>query len=259
MAVGNILEIADQEKFYRRIIEYSVEATVLHSGYKIIYINDSGARFLRGEKEELIGSILLDVFPEKVQPIIKERIKQIINENEPADLVEQIIKKMDGTTVEVLISCHPVIYGDRVVIQSVFRDITKQKVIEKKNRELARGIHTISTPIVPIFKGISVLPLVGEINEDRSNLLLETIPIKITGMGLEYLIVDFSGVYNFDRVVVGSLVNLHKIVKLLGIHMIVTGIRPELALSSREFGEDLDTIQTTSTVMQALQLLGVNK
>lgn len=259
MAVGNVLAITDQEKFYRRIIEYSVEATILHSDYKIIYINDSGARFLEGEKEELIGSVLLNVFSEEVKPIIKERIKQVIDENEPADLVEQIITKMDGTTVEVLISCHPVIYGDRVVIQTVLRDITEQKVIEKKNRELLKGIHTISTPIVPILKGISVLPLVGKIDEDRSNLLLETIPTKIIGMGLEYLIVDFSGVYNFDRVVVGCLVNLHKIAKLLGIHMIVTGIRPELALASREFGEDLVTIQTTSTVMQALQLLGVNK
>ena len=82
--------------------------------------------------------------------------------------------------------------------------------------------------------------------------------MKIAGTELDYLIIDFSGVYNFDKIVVESLLTLHQIVKLLGIEMIVTGIRPELAIASRSFGEDLFTIITTPTVMQALELLGIS-
>jgi rsbT co-antagonist protein RsbR len=166
---------------------------------------------------------------------------------------------MDGKTVEVLISCNPVIYGECVVIQSVFRDITKMKVIEIENVELLKKIQAISTPIVPITKGISVLPLIGELDKDRCELLLETVPIKIAGTELDYLIVDFSGIYNLDQIVVESLHTLHQIVKLLGIQMIETGMRPELAIDLRGFGEDLFTIITTPTVMHALELLGINK
>ena len=163
MAIGELFTIEEQERFYQRVIEYLVEPTVLHSDHKIIYINESGAKFLKGSKEELVGSVLLNVFTEAVKPLIKTRIKQVIEKNEPADIVEQKISKMDGTTVDVLISCNPVVYGDRVVIQSVFRDITKLKIIEIENVELLKGIQAISTPIVPITKGISVLPLIGEL------------------------------------------------------------------------------------------------
>lgn len=45
---------------------------------------------------------------------------------------------------------------------------------------------------------------------------------------------------------------------MLGIQVITTGIRPELAITPQNFGEDLLEIRISRTVMHAMHLLDVN-
>lgn len=147
-------------------------------------------------------------------------------------------------------------YGNRVVVQTVFRDITRIRDAENVNTQLMKKINDLSFPIVPIAKGISVLPLIGALDRNRAEQLLEGIPMQIQGANLDYLIIDFSGVYNFDMIIVEHILKLYKVTKLLGVQTIVTGIRPELALASTQLTNDLQLIRTSITVMSALKSLG---
>lgn len=147
-------------------------------------------------------------------------------------------------------------YGNRVVVQTVFRDITRIRDAENVNTQLMKKINDLSFPIVPIAKGISVLPLIGALDRNRAEQLLEGIPMQIQGANLDYLIIDFSGVYNFDMIIVEHILKLYKVTKLLGVQAIVTGIRPELALASTQLTNDLQLIRTSITVMSALKSLG---
>ncbi|WP_367946597.1 PAS domain-containing protein [Bacillus sp. V59.32b] len=76
-------ELMERENMYRQIIEYSLETIVIHADHKILYINQSGANFLRAAKEDIIGARVLDVFQEKDRPAIKERIQKAMTENIP--------------------------------------------------------------------------------------------------------------------------------------------------------------------------------
>jgi rsbT co-antagonist protein RsbR len=238
---------------YREIIENIFEATIIHSDYKVIYINEPGARMLGAKKEELIGVNVLDIFPNDAKDEINERVRKALEENEIGALIEQTIILFDGSTLEVELYCHPFMYGEKRAVISVLRDITSRKEIEL---ELKKKVSEISTPIVPLLDGISIIPLVGTMDFDQTKTLLDILPEKLKlEDDIKHIIIDFSGIYNIDEVVIDFLMKINSIMKLLGINPIITGIRPELAQSALQIGNDLYSITTISTVKQALRYL----
>ncbi|MEC5425733.1 PAS domain S-box protein [Virgibacillus sp. C22-A2] len=242
----------DKETMYQQIVEYSFETTVIHSDHKVLYINQSGAEFLGANKEDIIGTNILDVFTDKDRDFLVERIRQGTIENKIGELIEITVKKADGTLVDVELYCHPVEFGETKAMQSILRDITPQRKAEKRLRQV---IREVATPIVPVHEGISVLPLVGELDSDRIEQLLNIIPQKILDHDLDYLIIDISGAYNIDTHVVEFLYKINAIIGMLGITLIFTGIRPELTKAAVEVCINIDTLRTMSTVKQALNHL----
>ncbi|WP_423787975.1 PAS domain S-box protein, partial [Klebsiella pneumoniae] len=72
--------------------------------------------------------------------------------NVPGELIEEKIFRLDGSMLDVELYCHPVLFGDKRAIQTTLRDITKRKEAEKQYK---REINAVSSPIVPVFDGIS--------------------------------------------------------------------------------------------------------
>ncbi len=148
------------ENMYTQIIDYSVETIIIHVDYKILYINQSGVKFLRGSKENIIGSNLLSIFKDEKKSEIIDRIQKAMSSKEPADLIEQTITRFDESIVEVEHYCHPVLFGGRKAMQSVLRDITKRKDAERRlsDREklasigqIAAGIaHEVRNPLTSV-------------------------------------------------------------------------------------------------------------
>lgn len=244
------LGIKEKEEIYQQITEYSDETTIIHSNQKVLYINQPGSEFFKADKEALIGANVVDVFTDDYKEFITKRIRTGMEDRTIGELVETTVKRFDGTQADVELYCYPVQYGETVAIQSTIRDITAQK---KTERDLMQLKNEISTPIVPIMDGLAVLPLVGSVDGDRSNLLLDIIPQKIQGENLHCLIIDVSGIYNIDNVVAEFLYRIDHIMRLLGIKLIFTGIRPELALKAIEARVDFSQLTTMGTVKQALK------
>ncbi|MBT2690603.1 PAS domain S-box protein [Bacillus sp. ISL-47] len=253
LSTGTIPDHARNE-LYRQIVENTFETTIVHSDYKVLYINNPGAEMLGAAKEDLIGAEVLDIFPDDAKIRIRERIRKALEENEIGALIDQTIVTSDGSSLEVELSCHPFPYGEKRAILSVLRDITDQK---KTEREYKKRQNEVSTPIVPVMDEISIIPLVGTIDFDKAQILLETLPTKLkTETNVKHIIIDFSGIFNLDEVVVDFLIKIEAIMRLLGIQPIITGIRPELAQKALDnMGRSLHSIVTMKSVKQALTFL----
>lgn len=246
----------EKEQMYSQIIEYSVETIIIHSDYEIVYINESGAKNLKGAKEDIIGTCVLDCFQEHSKKAIQERIRKTTVECKPAELIEESVFKLDGTLVDVELYCHPITFGNKKAVQTTLRDITSRKEEEKQHK---RQVNELSTPIVPILAGISVLPLVGSIDVERAIQLLDKIPSEAQAKDIEVLIIDFSGIYTFDEMITDYILKIHNVLELLGIRSIITGIRPDLTQSAVRLGVDLSSTKTMGNVQQALKYLGISK
>ncbi|MBO1512456.1 PAS domain S-box protein [Metabacillus bambusae] len=240
---------------YKQVIEYALEPLIIHSQLKILYINRAAEIFFRASREDIIGASPLDIFKETSKSAIDKRILSAYEQ--PANIIEETIYRMDSTTVDVELYCHPVLMGNTKAIQTYVRDITERRLTEKRQKEITMQINELSATLVPLLEGIAVLPLLGSIDEERAVQLLDSIPVKVKEQKVKYLIVDFSGIYNLDSMVTGYIFKINNVLSLLGVLSIFSGLRPELALAAINLNINFKSTPTVSTVKDALHLLGV--
>ncbi|WP_374989651.1 STAS domain-containing protein (plasmid) [Priestia megaterium] len=131
-----------------------------------------------------------------------------------------------------------------------FNDKTKEMIETVENEILELG-----APIVPIKNAVAVLPLVGSFHEKRINHILNNVIPKVVGLEVEILVIDLSGVHVFDTFVAHGFFEMRKILSLLGIKTIMTGVRPDLAQTAVQLGLDTQGIQTFNSVKDVLETL----
>ena len=155
-----ILNNETSELMYKQIIEYSDETIIIHLDHEILYINQAGVNLLRGQKQEIIGADILFFFNVDEKDLIRERIKQAMIGKVSTQLIEQTIIRYDGSHVDIELYCHPVQFGNKKAIQSVWRDITIRKETEKMLQDrqklasigqIAAGIaHEVKNPLTSV-------------------------------------------------------------------------------------------------------------
>jgi len=240
---------------YQEVIEYSLDPLIVHSQLKIIYVNGAAEKFFRAKKAEVIGASPLDIFKNTSKPAIKKRISGAYNQ--PAEIIEETIYRMDGTSVDVELYCHPIKIGNTQAIQTYVKDVSEKKELQKIQNKMNQQLDELASNVIPIIRGIGVLPLLGTINDERAKVLLELVPINVQRQGIMNLIIDFSGIYEIDQLVLNYLFGISNVLKLLGVACSITGLRPSLAREVVEVGINMHGIATFSNVLDALRYLGV--
>lgn len=134
----------------------------------------------------------------------------------------------------------------------VYEDYREQLILEHQ-----RAINDLSAPIVPIQQGVAVLPLVGSIDYVRVEHLLTYVLPTIPDMDIDYLIIDFSGILTIDEEIAQHIFTIHNVLELLGIHVLFTGIRPNLSMVIVKAGIDFSSFLTFGSVKQAIE--SINK
>ena len=120
--------------------------------------------------------------------------------------------------------------------------------IEERQKE----IYKLSAPIVPIQHGIAVLPLIGIMDSSRFQYIINHLVPSLSNRSLEHLIIDFSGILTIDSEVAEQIFILHSVLQLLGIHVMFSGMRPNLSMEVVRAGIDFTNFQTFSSVKQAV-------
>lgn len=137
----------------------------------------------------------------------------------------------------------------------VQKDITESKRKEALLQEALTELEQLSTPIVPINKNIVALPLIGKVNYERLDQLTGKISTYLSKNKNDYLILDLSGLYNIEPTAVDSFLKLRDLTQLIGTLLVVTGVRPDLALKARDFTDQLKDLRTYLTIQDAIKAL----
>ncbi|WP_176583629.1 STAS domain-containing protein [Priestia megaterium] len=184
-----------------------------------------------------------------------ERVSSIITRYPPTRLV--FIDRLTEISIKHGLSSEEVVFINKrfnylldISIKEtviVFEQV-KDEIIKKAQQEVLK----LSVPAVPIQDGIAVLPLIGSIDSERAEYILENVISKILEMKIEYLIVDFSGILTIDAIAERYLFDIYSVLRLQGIEVMMSGIRPELAQTVVRNGIDFSSIKTYATVRQAI-------
>jgi rsbT co-antagonist protein RsbR len=143
----------------------------------------------------------------------------------------------------------------------VARDVTDQRkaaaelaALQEQIIEAQRAaLRELSTPIIPISEGVIAMPLIGSIDTQRAQLVIETLLAGVAEQRAAAAILDVTGVQVVDTQVANALLRAAQAVKLLGAQVIITGIRPEVAQTLVGLGLDLSGIITVANLQGGIQ------
>ena len=124
--------------------------------------------------------------------------------------------------------------------------------LEKANDQ----IQTLTAPIVPVTKGVAIVPVIGEITAPRAQVIIEHVLEKCSNEPMEYLIIDVSGVLQINSIVGEYLLKLVNILKIIGVTPVITGIQPFMALKVPHFAAALKDVLIEANLESALKQLG---
>jgi anti-anti-sigma regulatory factor len=131
--------------------------------------------------------------------------------------------------------------------------IAEQGQITTRLQTSLELVHQVGSPVLPIFEGVILAPLIGEITTERARIVMDRILEETTKERAQAVIVDITGVPIVDTAVANALILAAQGVRLLGAMPILVGIRAEVAETMVELGVDLRGIVTRSSLQEGLQ------
>jgi rsbT co-antagonist protein RsbR len=120
-------------------------------------------------------------------------------------------------------------------------------------------IQVLSSPVITLNNELALLPLVGEIDIRRAKLMLENTLNQCANLGVNFLVIDLSGVPMIDTIVAHQIFQLIKALRLMGVTSILSGVRPEIAQTAVQLGLEFNGVSTYSTLCQALNSMSIIK
>lgn len=118
--------------------------------------------------------------------------------------------------------------------------------------KLEHAMSELAAPIVPIYDGLLVMPLVGSIDSQRATVIMETLLDAVNRRNAEVVLLDITGVPVVDTGVANYLIQATRAVRLLGADIVLAGIGPTIAQTIVELGVDLSSIVTRADLSAAL-------
>jgi rsbT co-antagonist protein RsbR len=126
---------------------------------------------------------------------------------------------------------------------------TREEVIGRQQQELLE----LSTPVVELWDGILALPLIGTLDSERTQIVMESLLQRIVSSGADIAIIDITGVPTVDTLVAQHLIKTISAARLMGADCILSGIRPQIAQTIVHLGLELNVV-SKATMADALAL-----
>ncbi len=142
---------------------------------------------------------------------------------------------------------------DYLVKPCVVEDLqmTVRRALEHRRQRLR--ITELSSPVVEIWDGILLVPLVGTLDDSRavqmSSAILETTREKNAAV----VIIDITGCTAMDTHVAAHLINAVHAVRLLGAQTIITGVGAAAAADLVALGIELEGVTTRRRLADGLR------
>ncbi len=137
----------------------------------------------------------------------------------------------------------------------VTRDLTERRQTEEKLKKQAQEILEMATvPVVQVWEGIVLVPLIGTLDSQRTEQLMERLLHRVTETGSPVALLDITGVPTIDTQTAQHLIETVSAVRLLGAEVILTGVRPAIAQTLVHLGIDLANIITRSSLTAGLRM-----
>jgi rsbT co-antagonist protein RsbR len=179
------------------------------------------------------------------------------------DKQEARLRRKDGGVAHVLITSSVCFEDGKPLNTRCFTvDITDRKLLEEELRAQAEqlraqnerlrlqdeAIRQMSVPILRIWDGVLMVPVVGILDSGRAGQLTEVLLASLSYEGAEFAILDLTGITIVDTATMAHLLRTIQAAALIGTSVVVTGLRGSVAQTLVGLGVDLGGIETLGSL-----------
>jgi rsbT co-antagonist protein RsbR len=115
---------------------------------------------------------------------------------------------------------------------------SREEVILRQQREISE----LSTPVVKLWDGVLALPVIGTLDSQRTQVVMENLLQYIVDEGADIAIIDITGVPTVDTLTAQHLLKTVAAARLMGADCIISGIRPQIAQTMVHLGVELNVV-----------------
>lgn len=170
--------VRESEERYRKLVDLSPDGIALHVKGNLVFINAAGARLIGApDPAELVGRNIYTIVHADFKEIARSRVARLESEGKPAPWIEQKFVRLDGTVIDVETASVNFTYEGQPAVQTIFRDISERKLVEKRLKQLALYDTLTGLPNRTLFF-------------DRMNQLLQLAKRNNYVLGLLYMDLD---------------------------------------------------------------------
>lgn len=245
----------DEPQFIQKALDYTRAGLIITNpslpDNPIIYANKGFLDLTGYDREEVLGKNCRFLQGKQTNSTTVKEMKQAITAR--TSITVQILNyTKNGRPFWNELYIDPLWMEDKLYFVGVQKDITEKVNQGNLIVDYHEQMTQMSTPIVPVKDGVSILPIIGVLNEQRYDMLMEKVSTYIEESKDDYFIVDFSGLVEIDIYTVSCIYNLNSLITLTGTEVIITGITPLLARKMGDLRVTFNDLTTFNHVKNAL-------
>jgi PAS domain S-box-containing protein len=248
-------------RIFQALSESAIDGISFATPDRIVRYANRAFGLMSGYGDRCIGHLMSDFISSEDLPAIQQEIGPTIHDTgqwqgripylRPNGVVWQAqasVFRVDGSD------------GSSIGQAIILRDATEQIRNEEERAALHEqviaaqqaALRELSTPIIPLTDDVVAMPLIGAIDSNRAQQVIETLLAGVAASRATTAILDITGVQVVDTQVANALLRAAQAVKLLGAQVVLTGIRPEIAQTLVGLGLDLSGIVTRATLQSGI-------
>ncbi len=257
-------EILSEGRFQALIQSLDVGIVVQGPATEILLCNPKALQLLGLTEDQLRGLSsfdpgwnILDDAEKPFAPADRPVAQAILTKRPVRGVVIGVQHRQDASRSWLLVNAIPQLddKGDLVQVVATFIDLTAYRQATKLLLEKQRRLAELATPLVPLGAGVVLLPIVGTVDHERVDQMLEVLLEGVVLRRAQTVVLDITGVTQMDSQLAVGIVRASHAVRLLGAQLWLTGVRGQVAQELVRLDADLSSITTRATLELALREL----
>jgi rsbT co-antagonist protein RsbR len=235
-AISDVIMEIDHEGIYRRIAP-------------------TNPRLLYKPRHEMVGKRLHEVLPtaqaDLFLTIVRRALeaRQVIHIEYPLQINDQEFWFSGAVSP---LAEDTVIWVERDITERKRTYQEQARLREQIIRSQATALAELSTPLIPLNDQVLVMPMTGVIDQQRAQTLLTALIDGLSNQPAAVVIIDITTVPQIDTQVMHILIQAGQSVQLLGTHVVLTGMRADMAQALVTLGISMGGIVTRTTLQSGI-------
>lgn len=252
-------ELSEARTLLRAVAEMPVTVWAMEPDGTCTLSVGKGLQHFGLKSGQLVGKNLLQVYPSN-----SETHADILRSLQ-GEAVAREIRIGEMTWFSTILPVYDALGQSIIQVFGVAENVTERSQAQRHNEEqlaLIRSqqsaIAALTSPIIEVWQGVLVVPLIGSLDGDQAGRLLERLLAEVVNRQSRAVILDLTGTQIIDPATAQNLFDIMRSVRLLGAEGLVSGIRPSVAKTMVELDIAGAQWKTFPTLAEALRrIIGI--